>query len=110
MLVVGVLGNVGGGHLADRIGRRPVLVYSSLSACVLLIAFVLVPGPVKWVLLGLLGMALFASLPLGVNIAQDLFPENPSFGAGVALGFCNGTAALALSGLGLIAHYAGADV
>ena len=107
MLIVGVLGNVGGGHLADRIGRRPVLVYSSLMAFVLLLAFLWAPNELRWVLLGLIGMALFASLPLGVIIAQDMFPENPSFGAGVALGFCNGAAALALSGLGVVAHYSG---
>lgn len=107
MLIVGVIGNVGGGHLADRIGRRPVLIFSSLASCLLLVAFLWLPGELKWPVLGLLGMALFASLPLGIIIAQDIFPENPSFGAGVALGLCNGLAALALSVLSLIAHYAG---
>lgn len=107
MLIVGVIGNVVGGHLADRIGRRPVLIFSSLASCLLLVAFLWLPGELKWPALGLLGMALFASLPLGIIIAQDIFPENPSFGAGVALGLCNGLAALALSVLSLIAHYAG---
>lgn len=107
MLIVGVIGNVGGGHLADRIGRRPVLVFSSLASCLLLVAFLWLPGELKWLALGVLGMALFASLPLGIVIAQDIFPENPSFGAGVALGLCNGLAALALSILSAIAHYAG---
>jgi FSR family fosmidomycin resistance protein-like MFS transporter len=107
MLIVGVVGNVGGGHLADRIGRRPVLVLSSLVSCLLLVVFLLTSGEVRWLLLGLLGVALFASLPLGILIAQDMFPENRSFGSGVALGFCNGTAALALSGLGVLASVAG---
>lgn len=107
LLMVGVVGNLGGGHLADRIGRRPVLVYSSIASFFFLLGFLYLPGGVKWIMLALLGVALYASLPLGINIAQDLFPENPSFGAGVSLGLCNGLAALALTGLGVVAHYHG---
>jgi Arabinose efflux permease len=107
LLIVGIVGNVGGGHLADRIGRRPVLVGSGLLGAALLVAFLLDQGLVQWMLLGLLGVMLFASLPLSILIAQDLFPENRSFGSGLALGLSNGLAALALIGLGVASDHLG---
>lgn len=105
MLVVGIIGNVGGGHIADRIGRRPVLFASSLSAAAVLAAFLLSTGPLQWIMLGLLGIALFATLPIGVLIGQDIFPENRSLGSGIALGLSNGIAAVGLAGLGVISAF-----
>jgi FSR family fosmidomycin resistance protein-like MFS transporter len=102
MLVVGIIGNVGGGHLADRIGRRPILFGSSILAAALLALFLLSAGVVQWVVLGLLGIALFATLPVGILIGQDIFPENRSLGSGIALGFSNGLAALGIVVLGLL--------
>ncbi|MDA3912846.1 MFS transporter [Oleiagrimonas sp.] len=109
LLVVGIVGNVGGGHLADRVGRRPVLLGSSLLGALLLVAFMFSGGLVQWLVLGLLGIALFASLPLGILIGQDIFPENRSLGSGIALGFSNGLAAVALSGLGLVSALHGPE-
>ncbi|MFT2095841.1 MFS transporter [Acidiphilium multivorum] len=102
MLVVGIIGNVGGGHLADRIGRRPILAGSSLAGAVLLAVFLLTSGAAQWIALGLLGIALFATLPVGILVGQDIFPENRSLGSGIALGLSNGLAAVGLMGLGLI--------
>ncbi|HQT60999.1 MULTISPECIES: MFS transporter [unclassified Acidiphilium] len=102
MLVVGIIGNVGGGHLADRIGRRPILAGSSLAGAALLAAFLLTSGAAQWIALGLLGIALFATLPVGILVGQDIFPENRSLGSGIALGLSNGLAAVGLMGLGLI--------
>jgi FSR family fosmidomycin resistance protein-like MFS transporter len=102
MLVVGIIGNVGGGHLADRIGRRPILAGSSLAGAALLAVFLLTSGAAQWIALGLLGIALFATLPVGILVGQDIFPENRSLGSGIALGLSNGLAAVGLMGLGLI--------
>ncbi len=97
MLVVGIIGNVGGGHLADLIGRRPVITGSSVLGAALLAGFLVTHGWWQWSLLGLLGIALFATLPLGILIGQDIFPENRSLGSGLAVGFSNGLAAVALA-------------
>ncbi|MGH9445942.1 MAG: MFS transporter, partial [Terriglobia bacterium] len=110
MLVVGIIGNVGGGHLADRIGRQPVLFGSSLLGALLLVAFLLSSGPWQWILLGLLGIALFSSLPLSILIGQDIFPENRSLGSGIGLGLSNGLAAIALAGLDLVSSASGPEV
>ncbi len=109
MLVVGIIGNVGGGHLADRIGRQPVLFGSSLLGALLLVAFLLSAGLWQWILLGLLGIALFSSLPLSILIGQDIFPENRSLGSGIGLGLSNGLAAVALPGLDLVSSASGPE-
>lgn len=107
MLVVGIIGNVGGGHIADRLGRRPVLFGSSMLGVLLLVAFLLSSGLWQWILLGLLGIALFATQPLSILIGQDIFPENRSLGSGIGLGLSNGFAAVALAGLDLVSSLSG---
>lgn len=109
MLVVGIIGNIGGGHISDRIGRRAVLFGSSLLGALLLAAFLLSTGLWQWIILGLLGIALFAALPLGIIIGQDIFPENRSLGSGIALGLSNGLAAVALAGLDLVSAAHGTE-
>nr|WP_299242472.1 MFS transporter [uncultured Halomonas sp.] len=107
MLVIGVIGNVGGGHLSDRIGRRPLLVAAMSLSVVMLVAFLLASGGWLWLVLGILGISLFATLPLGILIAQDILPENRSLGSGLALGLSNGLAALGIMALGPVAAHWG---
>ena len=104
LLIVGIIGNVGGGHLADRVGRRVVMAGSSILGAALFLAFAFSGGAWSWIWLGLLGIALFAALPLSVLEGQDLFPGNRSLGSGLALGLSNGLAALALLGLDPLAR------
>lgn len=103
MLVVGVIGNVGGGHLADRFGRRPLLVLAMLSSVVMLAAFIHSSGIWLWLTLGVLGISLFATLPLGILIAQDILPESRALGSGLALGLSNALGALGVMALGPVA-------
>lgn len=91
---VGVIGNLWGGSLADRLGRLPVLVGSALGTAVLIFPTVYLHGPATWVAAGFLGIALFLPLSTAILIGQDIFPENRSMGSGVALGLANGVGAL----------------
>lgn len=99
-LVVGVAGNLIGGRIADFRGTRPVLITALLVASLLLFLFLQLGGIWLWVILALMGIAVFSTLPLTVLIAQHLLPENPSFGSGTALGLANALGALCLIGLG----------
>ncbi|WP_280538837.1 MFS transporter [Chromohalobacter sp. 11-W] len=103
MLVVGVIGNLGGGRLSDRFGRRPVLIVAMSVSVIMLAAFLLAEGIWLWIVLGVLGISLFATLPLGILIAQDILPENRSLGSGMALGLANALAALGVMLLGPVA-------
>ncbi|MCK4177515.1 MFS transporter [Aciditerrimonas ferrireducens] len=102
ILVVGIVGNLGGGHLADRLGRRVVLVGSALAVAALVVPVGYLHGPGVWVLAGVLGCALFMTLSTTIMIGQDTFPESPSLGSGIALGLSNALGALVVLVVGLL--------
>lgn len=103
MLIVGLVGTLYGGHLADRIGRRPVLAGAGvlMAACLALIVWG--SGPALWVGAALLGIPVFATFPLTTLEGQDIFPENRPFGSGIALGLGNALGAGLVAVLGLAA-------
>lgn len=110
LLVVGVGGNLAGGHLSDRFGRIRVIFVSIVLTTLLMALFMsLAGGAVQWLVLSLLGICLFATLPIGMLIGQDIFPENRSLGSGIALGLSNGLAAVALIPLDLIVTHSGLE-
>ncbi|WP_297389891.1 MFS transporter [Acidiferrobacter sp.] len=100
LLVVGVIGNLSGGLIADRLGRRIVLVGSGVLTAALITLYLMSFGWVLWVILGLLGITLFAAFPVSVLVGQDIFPENRSLGSGIVLGLGNSLGALFLLGFG----------
>lgn len=104
MTTVGVIGNLWGGQLTDRIGTRPVLIISAVASAVLIVPVAYFTGPWAWIFSGLVGIALFMTMPTTVLLGQDIFPENPSMGSGIALGFANGFGAFLVFILGLWVH------
>lgn len=108
VLVVGIVGNLGGGWLSDKIGSRFILVASLLATAALTAIFITASGSWLWLIGGALGIVLFTTLPLTILIAQDTLPENPSFGAGMALGLANGLGAIGVIAVGPVAATYGA--
>ena len=107
LLVVGVIGNMSGGLIADRFGRRVVLVGSSILTALLIAIYLTSWGWISWAVMGLLGIALFSALPVSVLVGQDIFPENRSLGSGIALGLGNSLGALLLLAFGFASHALG---
>lgn len=107
LLVVGVVGNLGGGWVSDHIGRKNTLIISSFLIMFALAIFLKSSGWLMWPLLGILGVAIFSTLPISVLVGQDIFPENRALGSGIALGFGNAVAALSLLLFGLIVQHVG---
>lgn len=108
-LVVGIFGNVGGGHLADRFGRRAVLGVTTMLTVFMLAAFLLVTGIWQWLVLAGLGVVMFASLPVTILMGQDILPGNRSLGSGLTLGFSNGLGAIIVMLLGFLVFRLGID-
>ncbi len=103
LMVVGIVGNLAGGRLSDRFGRRRLVIAAMALGVLSMVAFMLASGPWVWVCMGLTGVFIFATLPLTILMGQDAVPENRSFGSGVALGLANALGALGVMALGPVA-------
>jgi FSR family fosmidomycin resistance protein-like MFS transporter len=104
LMIFGLLGNLAGGRLGDRSGRRRIIVLGMSVAILSTVGFILLPqGIWTWILIALVGAGLFATVPLTVIMGQDIAPENRSFGSGMAVGLSNALGAIGLMALGLIA-------
>jgi len=89
-----VAGSVSGllaGHMADRMGFKPVfyITHFLTPPCMLLLLYL--PG--NWVYLGamLSGFFVLATLPLGVTMAQKLAPGGKSMASSLMMGLAWGT-------------------
>ncbi|POB10377.1 MFS transporter [Sulfobacillus sp. hq2] len=91
---VGIAGNLYGGYLSAKTGRRPIVWVTTVLAAVALALYIALPQAYLWLILSVLGVALFGTSSLTMLMGQDIFPDNPAMGSGVALGLANGLGAL----------------
>jgi FSR family fosmidomycin resistance protein-like MFS transporter len=89
LLLTGAVGTIVSGRLADRYGRRIVVLvgFSALAPC--LLAFVSLGTlnlPLAFVFLIPLGLALFAPASVMVVMGQEYLPANIGIASGVTLG------------------------
>ncbi len=106
-LGVGVLGQVGGGYVSDRIGRRLIIVTSLLFGGLLFYGFLLTNGFISLILLALSGAALYASWSVIVVMASEAAPSNIGAVSGFMLGFYVGIGGIAALGFGALADSIG---
>jgi FSR family fosmidomycin resistance protein-like MFS transporter len=104
-LLSGALGTIVGGPVADRIGRKKIMVLSFLLVVPLLWMFLFSSG--IWTLLfaALSGFVLISTFSVTVVYAQELIPHNVGLASGLTLGFAFGIGAI-----GGLAFGAAADV
>jgi FSR family fosmidomycin resistance protein-like MFS transporter len=103
MLVVGCLGTIAVGPIADRIGRRPVLVASLVAAGPLIFVFVTVDGVVGAAALALTGISVIGTFGLTMVMAQEYLPRHIGMASGLSVGLSIGLGGLAAVGLGALA-------
>lgn len=105
LLVVGIIGNFAGGHIADRFGFHVPLTVAALAGGGLI---ALVPtigfGWPLWVVAAAIGVALFSSMPMLVLVGQHIFAESRALGSGVAIGASNALGSVALFCVSLLAE------
>ncbi len=88
--VSGTVSGLLSGHISDRIGFKPVFLFSYLGMAPVLWLLMQLNG--GWVYFGsaLAGCFVLAPLPLGVTMAQTLAPKGRSMVASLMMGFAYG--------------------
>jgi MFS transporter, FSR family, fosmidomycin resistance protein len=94
-LLLGGIGGLAGGFLAEKVSGRAVTLFSGLLAGPLMMAAFLTTGTVSILLLGLGGFALLSTLPVIVAMAQELVPGQTSTVSALMMGAAWGVGALA---------------
>ncbi|MFN8187692.1 MAG: MFS transporter [Gaiellales bacterium] len=107
MLVTSAVGTLVGGRLADRIGFRPVVVWSLALAIPLAALLPVVDTTGMFIVMGAIGLIEGANFYPLVLIAQNALPGYMGLAAGVTLGLAIGIGAGVAALLGVLADVAG---
>jgi FSR family fosmidomycin resistance protein-like MFS transporter len=103
MLLVGGVGTLAAGPLADRYGRRTVMIVSSFCSPGLVLVFLLVGGTAGAIALALNGVAIIGTYGPTMVLSQEYLPRHIAMASGLAIGFAIGLGGIAAVVLGAVA-------
>jgi FSR family fosmidomycin resistance protein-like MFS transporter len=103
MLLAGGLGTLAAGPLADRLGRRPVLIASLLATAPLILVYVLAGGVPGAVALALVGVCVIGTFGVTMVMSQEYLPRRIGMASGLSIGLSIGLGGIAAVGLGALA-------
>lgn len=110
MLLTGSIGGLIGGFMADKYGRRRILVVSLLLATPLFYLFLVGEGWLSILFLALAGACLLATFSVTVTAAHRVISNNAGLASGLMLGFGTGIGGLGVGLMGVLADSAGMSV
>ena len=93
-LLAGAIGGFAGGHLADRVGGRLVILISMAGCLPFFALFFFTTGTLSMVGLALTGLLLLFTIPVNVVMAQELVPSQAGTVSALMMGFAWGMAGL----------------
>jgi FSR family fosmidomycin resistance protein-like MFS transporter len=103
MLLSGGVGTLALGPLADRFGRRPVLIASVVATAPLILVFLAVGGIPGAVALALVGACVVGTFGVTMVMSQEYLPRHVGMASGLTVGFALGLGGIAALVLGRIA-------
>jgi FSR family fosmidomycin resistance protein-like MFS transporter len=102
-LLWGAGGTLLGGPLADRYGRRAVLIGSFALSIPLIVCYVLVGGIAGDIALAAAGGAIIGTFGVTIVMAQEYLPRRVGLASGLAIGLAIGVGGIAATAIGVIA-------
>jgi MFS transporter, FSR family, fosmidomycin resistance protein len=103
MLLIGGIGTIAAGPIADAVGLRAVLLVANVSICPLMLVFVLVGGAAGAIALAFVGIAVIGTFGITMVMAQQYMPTRIGTASGLSIGFSIGLGGIAAVILGGIA-------
>ena len=106
MLLSGVAGQVMGGIISDRIGRKEFMIIGFAAAIPFFYLFFLSTGIIAIVAILFFGFFLWSTFAVAVAMSHELLPQNVGLASGMMLGLAIGFGGLGVAVNGMIAdHY-----
>ncbi|MDO8842640.1 MFS transporter [Methanocalculus sp.] len=103
MLLAGVVGQVTGGILSDRYGRREVTIIGLFASIIPYMLFFMTTGWVRLSLMVLIGFLTWSTFSVTVTMAQEYLPDRVGLASGLLIGFSVGAGGLGISIIGIAA-------
>jgi FSR family fosmidomycin resistance protein-like MFS transporter len=106
MLLTGVAGQIAGGRISDRFGRKEFMVFALAGAIPFFYLFFATTGILSILMLLIFGFCLWSTFAVAVAMSHELLPGNIGLASGVMLGLAIGFGGLGVAVNGIIAdHY-----
>ena len=103
MLLAGGVGTLAAGPLADRLGRRPVLIASLAATAPLIVVYLLVGGIPGAIALAFVGVCVISTFGVTMVMSQEYLPSRIGMASGLSIGLSIGLGGIAAVGLGALA-------
>jgi FSR family fosmidomycin resistance protein-like MFS transporter len=103
MLLAGGGGTLAAGPIADRVGRRPVVIVSMLLVGPLALAYVLIGGVLGAFALALVGICVISTFGVTMVMSQEYLPRRIGMASGLSIGLSIGLGGIAAVALGAVA-------
>lgn len=107
VVLASAVGTVGCGSLADRFGRRAVVIWCLVLTIPAIALFALFPGPQGFVTGALVGLLAASTAPLMLLMAQELLADRAGLASGLVMGVGFFAGALGVPFTGLVADSIG---
>ncbi len=109
MLLAGVCGQLTGGFISDRVGRKPIAVATTLCSIPAFAAILLTQGALQVASMLCFGFFLWASFSVTIAMAHELMPSRIGLISGLFMGIAMGAGGIGVSVSGAIADHFGLE-